>query len=663
MSTSRLAPGSGFDEVEAWVLDLLRRTHRPGASGIVDVAEVAVHPQRELVVCTVQVRWAFEEEARRQVVLVALDSGEVRVLELPFPQTSGPAWSPDGRLVVVGATGDGGAVAAVLDVDVDGGVIATSDVPGLVESCAWSPDGSRLALQVAMPGAEISDVYGSGVVGGDGAEPWRPRVLPSPGGRRVAFVWDPARESAEAVTSLNVWEVVWSGPEALLALTSEAPDEGAWYAAVLSRLDLRTGSVEVLHRPAHQLAEPRSPDGGGSWSVLSGVQSDRGLPAGALLVSTGGSGPVEVDTEGVYVNDHRWLDETTVLYTGLRGLDTVVALVDVRSGETRPVWSGPQTSGEFQPEVSGIAGRPPVVVLEDHLTPPTLGVLEEGGFRALLAADGEGPRFQSAQAGRTSRLSWTSSDGLEIQGLLTVPAGEAPYPVVVHVHGGPTHAWRDTWSGRDPHTTALVARGYAVLRPNPRGSTGHGAAFAEAVYGDMGGLDVDDVVSGVEHLVGLGVADPSRVGITGNSYGGFMATWVPCRSELFAASVARSPATDWLTQHLTSNIAEFDRLFVQGDPFDPASHYASRSPLRAVDRIRTPVLLTAGLLDLATPASQAQVLYSALAERGVDAELAIYPEEGHGVRHPEAVADQVARMIRWFERFMPPDDGALPLNP
>jgi dipeptidyl aminopeptidase/acylaminoacyl peptidase len=127
--------------------------------------------------------------------------------------------------------------------------------------------------------------------------------------------------------------------------------------------------------------------------------------------------------------------------------------------------------------------------------------------------------------------------------------------------------------------------------------------------------------------------------------------------------VARSPATDWLTQHLTSNIAEFDRLFVQGDPFDPASHYASRSPLRAVDRIRTPVLLTAGLLDLATPASQAQVLYSALAERRVDAELAIYPEEGHGVRHPGAVADQVARMMGWFERFMPPDDARRRLTP
>jgi dipeptidyl aminopeptidase/acylaminoacyl peptidase len=217
------------------------------------------------------------------------------------------------------------------------------------------------------------------------------------------------------------------------------------------------------------------------------------------------------------------------------------------------------------------------------------------------------------------------------------------------VHGGPTHAVRSTWTGRDPELSCLVARGYAVLRPNPRGSTGRGAAFAEAVRWDMGGLDVDDLVSGVQHLVDTGVADPARLGIAGISYGGFMASWVPTRTDVFAASVARSPCTDWLLQHLTSNIAEFDRRFVAGRPFDPGSQYAERSPLRHVDDIGTPMLLIAGLGDLATPPSQAQVLYTALRERGIDTQLVLYPEEGHGVRQPLTVADQCARMIAWFD--------------
>jgi dipeptidyl aminopeptidase/acylaminoacyl peptidase len=105
-------------------------------------------------------------------------------------------------------------------------------------------------------------------------------------------------------------------------------------------------------------------------------------------------------------------------------------------------------------------------------------------------------------------------------------------------------------------------------------------------------------------------------------------------------------------QHLTSNIAEFDRRFLRGDVFDPASDYGTRSPLRQVDRIRTPMLLTAGLQDLATPPSQAQVLYTALRERGVETQLVLYPEEGHGVRQPRTLADQCARMVAWFDEHL-----------
>jgi dipeptidyl aminopeptidase/acylaminoacyl peptidase len=651
-------PDDHLRTVEDWVADHLGRGVRPGPLGVVDVTQAAPHPTRDLVACTVHVRRTFAEEPHRRVALVALDTGRVRLLTVPFPQSSSPSWSRDGRLAVVGMDDDGGATAVVLDLvgdDISPGPVCQA--PGFVETCSWSRDGSRLALLVASPGAEISDVYGSGLVGGGDRESWRPRVLPhadasSPG--RVACVWDPGEASPRQVSGRNVWELEWCGDDALLALTSEGADENAWYAAVLTRLDVAGGTERVLHEPPHQLAQPRCSPDGRSWSVLSGVQSDRGLPAGALLVSRDGATPSVLDTSGVYVNDHRWVDATTILLAGLRGLDTVVARVDVSSGELRPVWTGPQTCGELQPEVAGVPGRPPVVVLEDHLTPPTLGVLDDAGFRPVLAAEGDGTRFQAARAGETTRLSWPSSDGLRMEGLLTVPGtGSGPHALVVNVHGGPTHAWRSTWSGRDPHTSALVARGYAVLRPNPRGSTGRGPEFVEGVYGDMGGLDVDDVVSGVRHLVDTGVADPARLGITGISYGGFMAAWVPCCSGLFAAAVARSPATDWVTQTLTSNIAEFDRLFVQGDPFDPVSSYVTRSPLHHQHRIRTPMLLTAGLQDLATPPSQAQVLYSALARRGAEAGLVLYPEEGHGVRRPDAVADQVARMVAWFERFMP----------
>jgi dipeptidyl aminopeptidase/acylaminoacyl peptidase len=127
---------------------------------------------------------------------------------------------------------------------------------------------------------------------------------------------------------------------------------------------------------------------------------------------------------------------------------------------------------------------------------------------------------------------------------------------------------------------------------------------------------------------------------------------MPSLSDRYRASVSRSPCTDWRSFHLTTNIAAFDTLFLDGDPFDPTSQYQTRNPLTRHERISTPMLLTAGLRDLATPANQAQQMHRALAARGVPTSLAVYPEEGHGVEAPPALADQCARMLAWFEHFM-----------
>jgi dipeptidyl aminopeptidase/acylaminoacyl peptidase len=646
---------STFPLVESWVRDHLARCQEPGPRAIEDISQVAPHPGASVAACVVALRKTPLTPPYRRVAVVDLTGDHTTVLELPYDECARPAWSPDGsRLALVGSSRDGAAALVLQGEPHALEVSATSDLPGFVESAHWSPDGSRLALQVAMPGAEISDVFGSGTLGGGDTESWRPRVLPAPGsGRRLAYTWDPGSGESHLVSERTVWELAWCGDDALLALTTDDSDEDAWYAAVLERLPLDGSRPETLFVPDDQVSVPRATPSGGRWSVLSGLQSDRGLPAGALILGQGPGSWSLVDTEDVHVTDHRWLDETTLLVAGLRGLETVVATVDVGSGDLLELWSGPETCGELVPEVSGLPGRDPLVVLESRRQPPCLGALGAGGFRAVLPAAGPGTAYQAARAGTTTHVTWESSDGLQVQGLLTAPEDDAElHPLVLQVHGGPTHACRNTWLGRDPQTSCLVARGYAVLQANPRGSTGRGPGFAEAVRGDMGGLDAEDLISGVRRLVDLGTADPARIGVTGISYGGFMSSWLPARTDLFAASVARSPCTDWLLQHLTSNIAEFDRRFLRGEPFDPESQYAGRSPLRHVDSIRTPILLTAGLNDLATPPSQAQVLHTALRERGVPTELVLYPEEGHGVRRPLTIVDQCARMIAWFDRHL-----------
>jgi dipeptidyl aminopeptidase/acylaminoacyl peptidase len=653
MNSQPVSPA--FTEVESWVRDHLARCQEPGEPAIADISQVAPRPGGDVVACTLLLREGALAPEHRRVAVVDLTGDRLTILELPYAECTGPEWSPDGsRLALVGSSPESAAALVLQGEPHSLEVSATSELPGFVESVHWSADGSLLALQVAMPGAEISDVFGSGTLGGGDAETWRPRVLPSEGtGRRLAYVWEPGSGESRLVSDRNVWELAWCGDRALLAVTTDHPEEDAWYGAVLERLPLDGSAPNTLFVPDDQVSVPRATPSGSRWSVLSGLQSDRGLPAGLLVSGVVGGPWSVVETHDVHVTDHSWLDETTLLVAGLRGLETVVATVDVGTGVMAEVWSGPETCGEFFPQVSALPGRDPLVVLESRRDPPRLGVLAASGFREVLPTAGPGTTYQAARAGTTTLISWESSDGMRVEGLLTLPQGdEQRRPLVLLVHGGPTHACRNTWIGRDPQASSLVARGYAVLQANPRGSTGRGSAFADAVRGDMGGLDADDLVSGVRRLVDLGVADPARLGVTGISYGGFMSSWLPARTDLFAAAVARSPCTDWLLQHLTSNIAEFDRRFLQGEPFDPHSQYAGRSPLRHVDSIRTPMLLTAGLDDLATPPSQAQVLHTALRERGVPTQLVLYPEEGHGVRHPLAIVDQCARMIAWFDRHL-----------
>lgn len=180
------------------------------------------------------------------------------------------------------------------------------------------------------------------------------------------------------------------------------------------------------------------------------------------------------------------------------------------------------------------------------------------------------------------------------------------------------------------------------------------------VYGDMGGADARDVVDGVESLVERGVADRDKLGVMGGSYGGFMTAWLVTQTDMFAAAVAISPVTDWYSQHFQSNIGFFDAAFLQDNVTTPAGEYFKRSPVMFAGNVRTPTLLTAGETDRCTPPGQAVEFYQALMQHGVETELVLYPQEGHGVRDWPAFIDFSTRIVEWFDRHMPPASATKP---
>ena len=219
----------------------------------------------------------------------------------------------------------------------------------------------------------------------------------------------------------------------------------------------------------------------------------------------------------------------------------------------------------------------------------------------------------------------------------------------MEIHGGPVWQWRPKWLGGAGLRRMLLARGHAILLPNPRGSSGRGQVFAAQVLGDMGGADTHDYLSAVDHLVERGVADANNLFVMGGSYGGFMSSWLVTQDTRFAAAVPIAPVTNWYSEHLMCHIPYFCGLFLDAKMSEPGSKYYTRSPAFYADRVTTPVLNIAGAMDRNTPPGQAVEFHHALLEHGKKSALLMYPKEGHGVRTYPAIFDFSARVVGWFE--------------
>jgi dipeptidyl aminopeptidase/acylaminoacyl peptidase len=639
------------------ISDLYRRLNEPFGE-VASAADLSPSPDGTRVAFTGTKRDGVEVDPVSRIYVADLATGTVDELTGGPHDDRLPRWSPDGTTIAFlsDRRHRGRSGLFLLEAGQLGEAWAAPEVDGSVEWLSWSPDGTALLLGVAGTGAEKSGVEGSGAVArDDGDKPaWLPRVTTTDTSTlwRRAWRYDVATRTATRVSreSLNVWEAAWCGPQAIAVVVSDDPGEGTWYDARLAVIDLDTGVESTLHqpKPRRQLGWPAATADGARLAVVEAVCSDRWVVAGdVLLVENGTVSPV--DTGGVDVSWLAWRDATTLAFAGERGLDTVIGIVDVTTGAVTTLWAGPASNG-VNPTAALLPDGTAAVELSSWDTPARLAVVGPGVDRTVHAfAPGAG--VDPASLGTERRVTWAAPDGLEVEGLLYTPSGEPPYATVLYVHGGPVSREHSRAPARQRFHAVLLARGYAVLVPNVRGSSGRGQAYAEMVVGDLGGAETYDHLAGLDHLVATGVADPARLGVVGGSHGGFMTAWLVTQApERFAAAVALSPVTDWRSQHYTSNIAHFDASFV-GALDDPMRD--ERSPLLHADKVRTPTFLTAGEVDRCTPPGQALEFHQALAERGVPTACAIYPGEGHGVRRFPGAIDWATRVVGWFEEWMP----------
>jgi dipeptidyl aminopeptidase/acylaminoacyl peptidase len=613
-------------------------------------SQPAFSPDGTRVAFSVQESFSRPDEgvASRIWIARADGSGARQATRGPRSDTS-PRWSPDGRMLAFLSDRDhpGRAAVHLLD-DGAGEARPVGTLAGSAEDVRFSPDGARLLVLAADPGSDRAGAdSATRIDAGDGD----PKVTrPAEHWRRL-YTIDVATGETTRVgpDGLNVWELDWRGGE-VVAVVSEDPSESGWYRARLVAVDLETGAARTLHEPAMQIAYPTLSPDGSAVAFVEGFCSDRGILLGETTVVATAGGDARVVAPEIDAGCLAWRDEHTLWFAGARGLAHAVGMIGLDGGAD-VLWSGDE---------SLLSGWVPVISPAPDGTMLAAAHSSWGSapeLRALAVADpGAGWRALSQinpepapATGACARRRWTS-DGLEIEGLLLTPSGAAPFPLVVWVHGGPTDSY--DCSHPDVRLAGMLEAGYAILLPNPRGSSGRGQEFARANLGDMGGGDLRDILAGVDAVVAEGTAAGDRVAIVGTSYGGFMAAWAISQTDRFRASVPMAAVTNWLSFHNTTNIGRFDELFLDADPYDQTGDYFNRSPVAHVRRVKTPTLVMHGELDLCVPLSQGQELYQALAAEGVETELVVYAREGHGWRERAHVLDGIERMRAWLDRHL-----------
>ena len=522
------------------------------------------------------------------------------------------------------------------------------EISGSVEDLQWSPDGARLLVLAADLGADMAGAESAKKIQESGADPQDPKVTrPAQFWRRLWLVDASTGETRDVTPeNVNVFEFGWAGGQVAAVCTDE-PSESAWYEAWVGLIDLEARSVERVHEPKWQLQAPRI-SAGGRVAWIEGFSSDRGVATGAVHVL--GEGVVAPKLHATWID---FADEDSLWVAGWRDNGSFPGRLSL-DASYEELAGGEATFGpRYAPALAVSAdGSRAAAAYESADEPPEVVLWENGERRTLTSLNAEiAPKVASVEW-RVHR--WTSFDGLEIEGLLGLPRdrAEGPLPLVVDVHGGPTGCWSWGFAPAYGFPNLVAGAGYGILLPNVRGSTGRGPEFAEANLGDMGGGDLQDILTGIDSLAGEGIVDEKRVAITGGSYGGFMACWAPTQTDRFAAAMPMAVVTDWVSFHYTTNIGQFDKLFLQAEPSDPEGDYTQRSPVYHAAKCKTPTLILHGEDDLCTPLPQAVEFYKALVEAGCETELVVYPREGHGWSEREHQIDAWNRIRDWLARHV-----------
>lgn len=581
---------------------------------------------------------------------------------------SNASWSPDGTRIVFLAPGEpGGSQVHVRWMDAEG---ATSQITRLVESPSdvnWSPDGTHLAFQMQVPHKET---WALDMPAPPKGAKWTeaPRIVTSvkyradrqgflPDGFTHLFVVSADGGTPRQVTSgdWNQTGGTWTPDgKALLFSANRVPDwEYGWRESDIYTVDVATGNTV-------QLTTRRGPDGNptpspdGRLIAYTGYDSTDATwqDAALYLMNADGSNPRALTADlDRSPGGLKWAaDNRGVYFTVQENGSSNLHFVSV-TGAHRVVTEGAHVLNVNDIGRSGLAvgtrstpTEPNDLVAFDVRTPAQRRQLTH------MNAD----LLQGKQLATTEEIWYTSVDGMRIQGWVVKPAefdASKKYPLMLEIHGGPHSMYNVGFNfSRQDH----AAHGYVILYTNPRGSTGYGSAFGNAIKNAYPGKDFDDLMAGVDTVINRGYIDTDRLYVFGCSGGGVLTSWIVGHTNRFSAASANCPVTNWLSFVGITDGPNWYRNF-ENLPWEDPSEHLRRSPLMHVGNVRTPTMLMTGVNDLRTPMPQTEEFYEALKVLKVPTAMIRFNDEWHGTSsNPSNFMRTQAFLRSWFARWTAP---------
>jgi dipeptidyl aminopeptidase/acylaminoacyl peptidase len=621
------------------------------------VGSPRVSPDGKRVVYTVNepVMTVDKSEFVTQIWMAATDATSNRQITFGDKSSTNPKWSGDGSMIAFTSNRkDNRNQIYVLRIS-GGEAEQITDGKSAVSNFEWSPDGKWIAFTMTDPKTEDEEKNDKGRNDfrwiDENTKLARLYVT------SVAKGADGKREARKlTAVDRHVTSFDWSPNGSRIALAHvTGPLADHWPSSDVSIVDVATAAVTPFAATAASEQNPQfSPDG--NWIAMTVTEMPTRWAQSYrinIFPASGGTPKVMPLSHDGQPNILAWTpDNGSVLFTEARGTGTALYVANISAGTITMMDNQDAVISAPFPGKDGWYA----FVKQTADSPPEVFVGRQGVFEArkVSNANDEHARILT---GRTEVIKWKSRDGREIEGLLHYPNGYKAgqkVPLILNIHGGPAGVFQRSFVGnRGSYPLAsFMAKGYAILRPNPRGSSGYGTEFRRANIRDWAGGDYEDLMTGVDHVIAMGVADPERLGVMGWSYGGYMTSMIITKTNRFKAASAGAPVTNMMSFNGTADIPSFLPDYFEAEYWDNPQIYAKHSAMFNIKNAKTPTLIQHGENDLRVPIAQGYELYNALKRQNVPVRMIVLPRQPHGIQEPRLQIATMQSNLDWFDKYL-----------